>query len=134
MEPCIDPAIEVQCAGRIHRMGQTKEVLVQRFCFCNSLEERVVNLHTEVEQNGRKLTAVRGKTTMHFFPDVVFDLLGMGKHWFGSPFGLPSNQVFFMDYSGLNTNDAADRNVCRFCKETFPPGQFRIKLRCMKNR
>lgn len=38
MEPSIDPAAEVQCAGRIHRLGQTKDVLFTRFCFRNTGE------------------------------------------------------------------------------------------------
>jgi E3 ubiquitin-protein ligase SHPRH len=33
MEPCVDPAHEVQAAGRIHRLGQSKDVLVKRFCY-----------------------------------------------------------------------------------------------------
>jgi len=45
MEPCLDPAMEVQAAGRIHRLGQTKDVLVKRYAFRDSLEENIVKLH-----------------------------------------------------------------------------------------
>ena len=45
---CIDPATEVQAAGRIHRLGQTKDVLIKRFAFRDSLDERVCKLHTEI--------------------------------------------------------------------------------------
>eukprot|EP00966_Prymnesium_polylepis_P074252 1723217-Prymnesium_polylepis.1 len=31
MEPALDPAQEAQAAGRIHRLGQTKEILIKRF-------------------------------------------------------------------------------------------------------
>ena len=30
MEPCIDPSQETQAAGRIHRLGQTKDVFIKR--------------------------------------------------------------------------------------------------------
>jgi hypothetical protein len=33
LEASLDPAQEAQAAGRIHRLGQTKEVLVRRFYF-----------------------------------------------------------------------------------------------------
>jgi SNF2 family DNA or RNA helicase len=33
LEPCVDPAQELQAAGRIHRLGQSKDVLVKRFCY-----------------------------------------------------------------------------------------------------
>ena len=39
MEPALDPATEAQAAGRIHRLGQTREVLIKRFCFRDSVEE-----------------------------------------------------------------------------------------------
>lgn len=48
MGPCLDPAAEMQAAGRIHRLGQTKAVLVKRFAFRNSLDERVINLHEKI--------------------------------------------------------------------------------------
>jgi hypothetical protein len=33
MEPCVDPAVEAQAAGRIHRLGQDKHVLCKRLCY-----------------------------------------------------------------------------------------------------
>jgi len=41
MEPCIDPAQEIQAAGRIHRLGQTKDCFIKRFAFKDSIEEAV---------------------------------------------------------------------------------------------
>lgn len=51
MEPSIDPAAEVQCAGRIHRLGQTKDVLFTRFCFRNTIDEAIVKLHEKFAKN-----------------------------------------------------------------------------------
>jgi SWI/SNF-related matrix-associated actin-dependent regulator of chromatin subfamily A3 len=48
-EPCLDPGHEVQAAGRIHRMGQTSEVFVKRLCFKQTVEERIVALHAEID-------------------------------------------------------------------------------------
>jgi SNF2 family DNA or RNA helicase len=50
MEPFIDPAHEVQAAGRIHRLGQLKEVLVKRFCFRKSFDEAVCDLHRKIKK------------------------------------------------------------------------------------
>mmetsp|Transcript_33539 Transcript_33539/g.61289 ORF Transcript_33539/g.61289 Transcript_33539/m.61289 type:complete len:654 (-) Transcript_33539:214-2175(-) len=49
MEPSIDPAVEVQAAGRIHRLGQTKEVLIKRFVFKNTIEEAVCEVHSKIK-------------------------------------------------------------------------------------
>lgn len=48
MEPCLDPAVEVQAAGRIHRLGQTKPVHVIRYAFKNSPQHNITKLHQEV--------------------------------------------------------------------------------------
>ena len=71
IEPFIDPAHELQAAGRIHRLGQLKEVLVKRFCFRKSFDECVYDLHKKIKsgkvsvQNGALPTnAVRALTTM----------------------------------------------------------------------
>lgn len=55
-EPALDPAQEVQAAGRIHRLGQTKEVLIKRFCFRNSIEEAVIDLHAKIKDGSVMLT------------------------------------------------------------------------------
>ena len=49
-EPCIDIATEVQAAGRIHRLGQTKNVLVKRLVFNNSIESRIDEVHEEIKK------------------------------------------------------------------------------------
>jgi len=38
----------VQAAGRIHRLGQTKDVLVTRFLYRDSIEENIVRLHEAI--------------------------------------------------------------------------------------
>jgi SNF2 family DNA or RNA helicase len=48
MEPCLDPSMEVQAAGRIHRLGQTKEVIVKKLCYKHSLDGAIVHLHKEL--------------------------------------------------------------------------------------
>ena len=49
-EPMLDPAEELQAAGRIHRLGQTKDILIRRFCFKDTVEEQVVHLHKEIKE------------------------------------------------------------------------------------
>ena len=55
-EPCLDPATEVQAAGRIHRLGQSKEVLCRRFCFRDSVESCVVAVHAKLKAGTFKIT------------------------------------------------------------------------------
>jgi SNF2 family DNA or RNA helicase len=52
MEPCIDPATEVQAAGRIHRLGQKKAVGVTKYVYDGTVESHIVKLHDEIEQKG----------------------------------------------------------------------------------
>ena len=48
MEPQLDPSLEVQAAGRIHRLGQTKDVVTKRFAFRDSVDESICELHEKV--------------------------------------------------------------------------------------
>ena len=59
MEPSPDPATEAQAAGRIHRLGQTKEVLIKRFAFRDTIEHAIVDLHEEVK--AKRVAAGAGK-------------------------------------------------------------------------
>lgn len=49
MEPAMDPALEAQAAGRIHRLGQEKEVLIRRFAFAGTVEESILALHAALK-------------------------------------------------------------------------------------
>jgi len=48
-EPAFDPATEAQMAGRIHRLGQTKDVLIKRLVFKDSVEENVCSMHDKIK-------------------------------------------------------------------------------------
>ena len=63
MEPCMDPATEMQVAGRIHRLGQGKEVLLKRFVFRNSIEENICKLHQKLQQGTSDVLISNGKIT-----------------------------------------------------------------------
>ena len=50
-EPCLHPQMEIQAAGRIHRLGQTKAVTVKKLVFRNTVESSIVTLH-DAMKNG----------------------------------------------------------------------------------
>ncbi|KAF1992552.1 hypothetical protein K402DRAFT_321355 [Aulographum hederae CBS 113979] len=47
MEPHYNPGVEAQAVDRVHRLGQTRPVLVRRFIMKNSVEEKVVILQNK---------------------------------------------------------------------------------------
>ena len=51
------PTAELQAAGRIHRLGQTKGVMVKRFAFRDSMDSNILTLHQDVESG--RITIVR---------------------------------------------------------------------------
>jgi SWI/SNF-related matrix-associated actin-dependent regulator of chromatin subfamily A3 len=55
MEPSLDPAIEDEAIGLVHRLGQARDVLVVHFAFRDSVEERVLALHDEVRAGTAEL-------------------------------------------------------------------------------
>ena len=55
-EPCLDPVTEVQAAGRIHRLGQTKNVMVKRLVFNNSIESRIDEIHEKIKNGELAVT------------------------------------------------------------------------------
>lgn len=48
MEPNVDMAKEIQAAGRIHRLGQTKNVQVKKLVYKDSIEENILAYHNEI--------------------------------------------------------------------------------------
>jgi SNF2 family DNA or RNA helicase len=44
MEPCFNPALERQAIGRVHRLGQKRNVEITRFIMDNSVESRIVEM------------------------------------------------------------------------------------------
>ena len=59
MEPAFDPSCEVQIAGRIHRLGQSNEVLIKKFAFRNSIDENICRLHDAIREG--RIAIVGGK-------------------------------------------------------------------------
>jgi SNF2 family DNA or RNA helicase len=46
-EPCINPALELQAIGRVHRLGQTKQVIVKYLIMRGSVEENIMRINKE---------------------------------------------------------------------------------------
>ena len=42
LEPCTDPAIQQQAVARVHRIGQTRNIVVHRLIVKNTVEEHVL--------------------------------------------------------------------------------------------
>ena len=61
MEPCVDPSQETQACGRIQRLGQTKECFITRYCFRDSVEEAVVQLHEKILS--KEIEVIDGQVT-----------------------------------------------------------------------
>lgn len=57
MEPCIMPATETQAAGRIHRLGQTKQVGVTRYVYADSFEANIKTLHDQIAAGQKSISA-----------------------------------------------------------------------------
>ena len=49
LEPALNPSAEVQMAGRIHRLGQTRGVLIKRLCYKESIDMAIDQLHADVQ-------------------------------------------------------------------------------------
>ena len=56
MEPCFNPSTEIQIAGRIHRLGQSKDVLCKKFCFKDCVESCIISVHNKLKAGTLKIT------------------------------------------------------------------------------
>jgi len=109
-EPALDPAQEVQAAGRIHRLGQTKEVLIKRFAFKNSIEEAVLDLHAKIKDGSVVMTDGQ-------FPEEAVDLFK--KHGVEQPhLFVPDEDGKYVKKTLLKPSTHAwtlDKARCRTC-------------------
>ena len=56
LEPCLNPALEAQAIGRVHRMGQRREVHVTKLVMEGSVEEKIITTQKRVTQGGKQAT------------------------------------------------------------------------------
>ena len=63
-EPCLDAGTEAQAAGRIHRLGQTKEIHVVRLAFRNSIEHAIVEQHEGVKSGSITKDTAEGRSAL----------------------------------------------------------------------
>ena len=56
LEPCILPSDEVQAAGRISRLGQTKEISLVRLVAKNTVDEAIIEMHAQLASGAKKFT------------------------------------------------------------------------------
>jgi len=59
-----NPQVDLQAQDRCHRMGQTKPVVVYRFCSKNTIDERILNFAT-AKRKLEKMIIGSGKIILH---------------------------------------------------------------------
>lgn len=60
MEPQFNPAAEAQAVERVHRLGQKRAVIIQRYIMHDSFEEKMLELQKK-KQNLASLSMDRGE-------------------------------------------------------------------------
>ena len=53
VEPCVNPALERQAIGRVHRMGQKRVVKVWRLVMKDSIDEKIITVTKRIMDGGR---------------------------------------------------------------------------------
>ena len=65
MEPLLDPGMEVQAMGRVHRIGQQRVTVVHRFVISESVEENVATVFARrIEAMGKRLVKKQQRNAM----------------------------------------------------------------------
>lgn len=67
LEPQLNPAVETQCAGRVHRLGQKEDIFVKRFALKDTVEESIVELHTQIAAGTADFSDRVGGTSAKLF-------------------------------------------------------------------
>jgi hypothetical protein len=52
VEPCVNPALERQAIGRVHRMGQKRVVKVWRLVMKDSIDEKIIQVTKRITDGG----------------------------------------------------------------------------------
>jgi SNF2 family DNA or RNA helicase len=53
LEPCLNPMLAAQAVNRVHRIGQTREVVVKHLVANNTVERRIVEMNKDKYDNER---------------------------------------------------------------------------------
>ena len=67
LEPTFDPSLAAQAAGRIHRLGQSREICIYQLAYKGTLDESILTTHDKIRDGSLTLTDGR-------LPDEVQDL------------------------------------------------------------
>jgi hypothetical protein len=90
LTPCVRPCAR-QAAGRIHRLGQTKDIFVKRYAFKGTIEEAIIALHEKIKSGevkvvdgtmppsaNRVMADASASTTQHELTGPVHDATSTG--------------------------------------------------------
>ena len=75
LDPWWNPAVEAQATDRAHRIGQSRKVTVYRLVTKDSIEERIVQLHTKKQRLAREL--LDGEAPANVGEDELLALLDL---------------------------------------------------------
>ncbi len=79
VEPALNPALDAQAIGRVHRLGQKRRVEVVRLVVENSIEMRILRKNSHpvidiIQQESEEVTSQSGSTIMSAIGDSAIQL------------------------------------------------------------
>ncbi len=70
VEPCMNPGLEAQAVGRVHRIGQRKKTFVHRFIVKATIEEGIAKLSKDKEGIWESRRKSLGNKEQFTFDDI----------------------------------------------------------------
>ena len=92
MEPCLNPALEAQAIGRVHRLGQKREVEVTRLIMEDSVESRLLEL-LKKKYGPRKEIPENSSESIQLVGNVCTDRAAILTEEFDLLFGFESASI-----------------------------------------
>ncbi|CAB9523044.1 regulator of chromatin subfamily A member 3-like 1 [Seminavis robusta] len=110
LEPCFNPALELQAIGRVHRLGQKRTTLITRYVMKDSVETRIMKLRAKKygsssATDSKEDTKTKAAGVQALLGNVCSDRATIAGEEFDLLYGVPSDEQPEAVFSGSGGPD-----------------------------